>query len=184
MLMQGERVPDFIEFIDVQCLEQVTSHAMIVYGPQKNEELKHNLKPTPIKMKIRKITLKTKPSMFFRRSMRIQPWKCAKKNAIIWRTHESYNNRRIHPCLKEGYPRGGGIFFPDFFSHEPFRPCCFLGGPRAFNHICLPTILTVASMSKDGCAQGEQRLNGVIGLQHKGIWLPPELWGFRGKLST
>lgn len=29
-----------------------------------------------------------------------------------------------------------------------------------------------------GCGkQGEQRLNGVIALQHKGIWLPPELPG-------
>lgn len=29
-----------------------------------------------------------------------------------------------------------------------------------------------------GCwKQGEQRLNGVIAMQHKGIWLPPELPG-------
>ena len=166
----GERVPDFIEFIDVQCLERVM-HWQLTAPQKNNEEFNHNLKPSPIKMKIRKITLKTKPSMFFFSQV-------YENSALEMRQNKRHNTANSW----EGYPRGCH-FFQIFFTWT-FPALLFLGEPRAFNHICLPTILTVASMSKDGCAQGEQRLNGVIGLQHKGIWLPPELRGFRGKLST
>ena len=168
---------------------------MAVYCPRNNEE-SNNLK---IILKCKEKSFEPNPSiwsfkMFLFAGVWIQPLNIALKNLRLSCEFHSWNEGISPWC----------IFSPKIFRTWRFPAFALLGGqfPTILTVLFSVSWWLFSTTEvvdpykflgiKISCnagyffglwehiksfSQGEQRLNGVIALQHKGIWLPPELPG-------